>query len=67
MFALCEGMKWAHLPNAGGLYDQDPELLDGFRIIFYERSKHEEAEAKKRKNEMGKGKRGVKGASRSRR
>jgi hypothetical protein len=52
MFALCEQMKWAHLPNAGGLYEQDPDLLDGFEIIFQERSDYERAERERedRKN-----------------
>lgn len=52
MFTLCEAMKWNHLPLAGGLYDQDPDLLDGFRIIFHERSVHEAAEERKRDAEM---------------
>jgi len=44
-------MKWAHLPVAGGLYDQSPELLEKFRIIFRERSVHEAEEEKKRERE----------------
>lgn len=47
-------MKWSHLPVAGGLYDQDPRLLDDWRYIFGERSKHEheerEAEKAKQRN-----------------
>lgn len=43
-------MKWAHLPEAGGLYDQNPQLLDGFQRIFsirsdYEAEKQEKDEA----------------------
>lgn len=34
LFHLCANMKWAHLPNAGGLYDQSPQLLDEFSVIF---------------------------------
>lgn len=49
MFALCQSMKWAHLPNAGGLYDQDPDLLDKFEYIFGEMAAHERAEEEKRK------------------
>jgi len=26
-------MKWAHLPVAGGIYDQQPALLDDFVMI----------------------------------
>jgi len=51
MFALCEGMKWTHLPVAGGIYDQHPKLMDEWRIIFGIRSEKQakEAEAEKRK------------------
>ena len=45
-------MKWAHLPNAGGLYDQDPELLDKFEYIFGEIAKHEKSEQEKRDKEQ---------------
>jgi len=41
-------MKWAHLPVAGGIYDQDPALLEKFTYIFAERAKHDEEEANKR-------------------
>ena len=60
MFVLCEGMKWAHLPVAGGLYDQHPDLLDAFRLIFSVRAKHDAEEREKeeadRKRKMGSGK-----------
>jgi len=48
MYGLCEGMKWAHLPVAGGIYDQDPELLKAFRYIMQEKSAHEAREDRKR-------------------
>lgn len=51
MFSLCARMKWNHLPNAGGLYDQDPVLLDKFNYIFSELEKREEAERNKQKRE----------------
>jgi hypothetical protein len=53
LFSLCEGMKWNHLPMAGGLYDQHPGLLDRFYYILAERAKHEAAEQAKKKNDMG--------------
>lgn len=34
LFAICSGMRWAHLPLAGGLYDQDPRLLDKWDHLF---------------------------------
>ena len=68
MFALCESMKWSHLPMPGGLYAQHPDLLDGFRIIFSARAEHEAEEEKKRKSESKRlGSRGGRGASRSHR
>jgi hypothetical protein len=36
-------MKYAHLPVAGGLYDQSPKLLDDFHYIMLK-----EGEAQKR-------------------
>jgi hypothetical protein len=55
MFSMCENMKWSHLPVAGGLYDQDPDLLEGFQIIFHERAEWEaEQEAKRKADEKRK-------------
>lgn len=55
MFSLCENMKWTHLPAAGGLYDQHPDLIDGFRYMFSKRAEFEEI---RRKQEEAKSKRG---------
>lgn len=44
--------KWAALPVAGGLYDQDPALLDKFLVIHTEIQKAKEKEQKKREAEM---------------
>lgn len=46
-------MNWAHLPVAGGLYDQHPRLLDEWLILFRAKADHE-----KRKTEDEKRKRG---------
>jgi hypothetical protein len=40
-------MKWAHLPNAGGLYDQNPDLLDKFSWIFGKIAEQQKAEQDK--------------------
>ena len=58
MFSLCEGMKWSHLPVAGGIYDQHPLLMDKFQIIFQMRAeieskRQEEEERKNRANSGG--------------
>ena len=50
LFSICEGMKWAHLPVAGGLYDQDPRLLDRWRVIFQRRSEYEEEKERLRQS-----------------
>ena len=68
MFQVCEAMNWAHLPVAGGIYDQSSDLLDGFLIIFSERAKFDAEEAKKqeRENARGMGKTSSRGATRGR-
>lgn len=47
LFSLCENMKWNHLPEAGGLYDQHPDLLDQFQYIFAARAEYQEKERKR--------------------
>lgn len=67
MFVLCENMKWAHLPVAGGIYDQSPELIDKFMILFQTRNKKEAADHRKREFELKQSqnnKRGVAGMRR---
>lgn len=51
MFHLCSKMKWAQLPVAGGLYDQDPDMLRKFEIIFTAIDKNEKQEQEKREQE----------------
>jgi len=63
MFILCQKMEWNHLPVTGGVYEQDPELLRRWGIIFHELDKKEEAERKKQDAQRKR----VSGASRSRR
>jgi hypothetical protein len=62
---ICEAFKWTHLPVAGGLYDQHPELIDGFYHILAKRAEKEEKKrkAEERKNKSSGSRRG---ASRSR-
>lgn len=52
---MCDAMRWAHLPMSGGLYDQNPDLLDKFMYIFNERSKEQEREQRRQaaKNQRG--------------
>jgi len=62
-------MRWAALPVAGGLYDQRPELLDEWQIIFTERHAYEAKKAAedKRKSSQGAQRRPTsRGASRAR-
>lgn len=46
MFLMCDAMNWNHLPVAGGLYDQHPQLLADFSYIFNERAKRDERRRK---------------------
>lgn len=50
-------MKWSHLPVQGGLYDQDPMLLDRWRYLFMKRAEYEnekrEADERKNRSQMG--------------
>jgi len=63
-------MKWTHLPVDGGLYAQDPDLLDKFEYIFRkideEESRRREEEERKRKNEEAKNRRSTSGRGRRR-
>lgn len=40
-------MKWAHLPLAGGIYDQHPDLLSLWEIVWDEEAKHQAEQDKK--------------------
>lgn len=64
LFHLCDAMRWNHLPVAGGLYDQSPELLEDFFYIFMERNAYEE---KKNNNQLNPGTAAVKGSAAARR
>jgi hypothetical protein len=61
MYAICETMKW-RLPVAGGIYDQDPELLDFWYIIISEKAKADKAERDSQNKKSGKGKGGMLGS-----
>jgi hypothetical protein len=52
LFAFCQAMEWAALPVAGGLYDQHPQLLEEWTLIFKMKGDHEKYEAEKREREM---------------
>lgn len=41
LFAMCEAMRWAHLPVAGGLYDQHPKLLADWEVIWAAKHAHD--------------------------
>jgi len=52
MFALCDNMKWSHLPNAGGLYDQDPDFIEKMQHLFSERNEHQRKEQEEQRRKM---------------
>lgn len=66
MFSICARMKWNHLPIPGGIYDQDPELIRRWRIIWDAQDDVQRAEQAKQKREAQQ-KQSHRGASRSRR
>lgn len=52
LFSICQAMKWAHLPVAGGIYDQHPDMMDQFMYIFRKKAEWEEQERKRDKRKM---------------
>ena len=60
MYMRCKAMKWNFLPNAGGIYDQDPVLLAGFDVLMHEEAEvaRKEQEKRKREAERNKGRGG---------
>lgn len=52
LFLWCAGTKWAHLPVAGGIYDQHPTLIDEWGVLFEIQAKHDKAEHEKQRQEM---------------
>lgn len=52
MFALCDNMKWSHLPMAGGLYDQDPDFIAKMNYIFGQRNEHQRKEQEAQQAKM---------------
>jgi hypothetical protein len=60
-------MRWNHLPVDGGLYDQNPRLLEKWAVIFQIKAEYEKREAKRRESEAKRGGRMPRqGASRAR-
>ena len=43
-------MKWNHLPVAGGIYDQHPQLLEEWSYIFEKKAEEEERERQRNKS-----------------
>lgn len=44
-------MKWAHLPVAGGIYDQHPKLIEEWQILFREQAEARQEEIEREKRE----------------
>lgn len=44
-------MEWAALPIQGGLYDQHPQLLDEWLVIFAAKGRYEEQERERQQRE----------------
>lgn len=54
MFSICEKMEWNHLPVGGGIYDQHPELLKQWNVIWDERAQYEREKKRKEQGSMPK-------------
>lgn len=55
-------MNWAHLPEPGGIYGQNPKLLDRFQAIMQAEAREERKKQAERERQQGKRPRGpVKG------
>jgi hypothetical protein len=53
-------MEWSHLPLAGGIYDQHPQLVDDFEMIMYienvvQKRKHDKTMAEQKRKQGRKG------------
>jgi hypothetical protein len=46
-------MEFRHLPTAGGIYDQNPEMLDRFQYIWMKLNEQREREEAERKRKQG--------------
>ena len=51
LFNLCEATRWSHLPVAGGWYDQHPQLIEEWTVIFNAKARRQAAEAAKQKHQ----------------
>ena len=60
---MCAGMQWNHLPMDGGIYDQNPEMLERFYYIMGQQAKWDKQEADRRDAQKSRG--GMKPTSRS--
>lgn len=47
-------MKWNHLPESGGIYDQHPLLIERFYYIMGKQAEEDEKQSKKNRADMGK-------------
>lgn len=47
-------MNWSHLPEPGGIYQQHPQLLDEWLVIWQIKSRYEKK--KQQEQEKGRGK-----------
>lgn len=55
LFSICQAMNFAQLPMSGGIYEQHPQLLDEWLVIWRVKAEHDAAEAEDRKNQQPQG------------
>lgn len=62
---MTQAFGFRHLPSAGGLYDQNPELLDKFMYILGEQNAERERKEAEREKNRGGPKPNIKNSSRA--
>lgn len=55
-FIFFSNIRWAHLPLAGGWYNQHPDFVKRMKYMMTEKAKVDEEEAKKKEAEASRGK-----------
>lgn len=67
LYVLCKGMRWTHLPVAGGLYDQHPKFLEDLTTVMSAESNAEKIKNQRQARQTKQPKTTGRGGSRMRR
>jgi len=53
LFSMCSAFSFKHLPMAGGLFDQNPQLLDRFLYILHAQEEQRKKEDSRKRQMQG--------------